>query len=81
MSFSFKPYSRFSLWLPEEQKCLFAWEGSCPLRHSFKGRKVRAGGNKKIRQWKTGKDKDAENSLSSFFSLGMLLVDLLEIKK
>lgn len=41
----------------------------------------RAGGNKKIRQWKTGKDKDAENSLSSFFSLGMLLVDLLEIKK
>ena len=26
----------------------------------FKGRKVRASGNKKIRQWKIGKDKDAE---------------------
>lgn len=60
MSFSFKPHSRFSLWLPEEQKCLFAWEGSCPFRHLFKGRKVRASGNKKIRQWKIGKDKDAE---------------------
>ena len=70
MSFSFKPYSRFSLRLPEEQKCLFAWEGSCPLRHLFKGRKVRASGNKKIRQWKTGKDKDAENPFSSFSSLG-----------
>lgn len=82
MSFSFNPHSRFSLWLPEEQKCPFAWEGSCPFRHLFKGTKVRASGNKKISWWKTSKDKDAVNSFSPSSSLGPWdVADLPEIKK